>query len=170
MMRRAIGAALMCAAVLAVGAQAAVADVVSKRVVRCEADMTWQIGPGQPGTSIATVTFDSGTATETGCRGQHVGVQDDLDPFLVPYDYASAATQQYALAGPDLGIVDYTYAGPATQVGGPAVGVVTITGGLLTAQLSAVYPDGSAGVAVHTGTSRCGTFCFKTHAVWTPVS
>lgn len=160
----------MCAAVLVVGAQAAVADIVSKRVVRCEADMTWQIGAGQPGTSIATVTFDSGTATNTGCRGQHVGVQDDLDPFLVPYDDAVAATQQYLLTGLDNALVDYTYAGPATQVGGPAVGAVTITAGLLTAQLTAVYPDGSAAVAVHTGTSRCGAFCFKTHAVWTPVS
>ncbi len=167
-MRRAIGVTAACAAVLALGAEVASADVVSKRVVRCEADMIWQLF-GTGGATTAELTFDSGAGAQNACRSFHVGVQDDFDPFLVPEDFSAAGTATYRLVGVSSEGLDYTFAGTLVEVGGPTQGPAEIAGGMLNAQLTAMYADGRTSVIVHTGTGSCGSRCFKTHTVWTTV-
>lgn len=166
MMRCALGAAVACAAVLALGPATASADVVSKQVFRCELDMQWQIA-GSGGSSVANVTYD--TSTGTPCKNLRAGVEDDLDPFLIPEDRDEANAQTYRLVGVSSEGLDYTFAGLLAQEGGPAQGWAVIGNGLFNGQTSAVWPDGTIGTAVHTGTGSCGSRCFKTHSVWAAV-
>jgi hypothetical protein len=138
-MRRGIGAALACAAVLGIWAPAAAADIVHEVVSRCEADMTWQI-VGDRANPMAEVTYDTGVATNSGCKVMHAGVEEDLDPFVVPGDTGMAGTDTFRLR--DVWTDgDFVFAGTATEEGG--------------------------GGAVHRGTGPCGPSCFKTHTIWT---
>jgi hypothetical protein len=134
-------------AVLGLGAQAAAADIVDEQVFRCEYDAQWQITHQPFSGSTATLTYDTGSATGTGCKHLEAG---------------SVTFQLDGVWGDDAVL---GFAGTASRSDAPSRGPLGIAGDLLNAELTYTDPAGMQAVNVHRGTGRCGATCFKTHSV-----
>ncbi|HEV3001862.1 MAG TPA: hypothetical protein VGW75_14065 [Solirubrobacteraceae bacterium] len=164
-MRSAISAAAACAALLAAGAAPAAADIVNETVSRCEADVTWQLSGDPFGGVYADFSYDTGTASGTGCKHLSVVVQDDGDPAVVQGDHGAAGSVRFALFGV-WATGDFAFAGTAERLDGQSRGPLTIANGLLDATTVLTEPDGTTAVVVHRGTGTCGARCFRTRSAW----
>lgn len=162
MIRRAASALAVCAAVLAVGAQAAAADVVNRQVYRCEYDARWQLRFVPPTTWYADMTYDTGAATGTGCKKVQAVVYDDLDFRAFQTDHGQADTITFRLSG--VFTSEGGFAGTAQRVDAPASGPLVAANGLLNAEITYLDPQGMQAVNVHRGTGSCGTWCFETRS------
>jgi hypothetical protein len=164
-MKRVFMLAAACAAALAAAAPPASADV-STATYRCEADGRWTVYEVDD-SDFAELTYNTGTATGTGCRRQQVTVEDDgsVDVELEE-DFGFAGTFSWDLFGAELS-ESTAFAGTIAHQDGPERGVFTIVNGLVYAEIAGVSPNGSiTGVTTHTGTGTCGDDCYTTHMVW----
>lgn len=166
MMRRAISATLACAAVLAVGVQTAAADVANLGVARCDTDATWTLSYDTSGNAFVQWSYDTGSATNTGCKHLSAVVYDDLDFKAEQRDFAQVDGGLFRLFGVRVTGSD-DFVGTANGVDGAgATGPLTITGDLLNATIVVVSPNGHRAVIENRGTGRCGTRCYKTRSTW----
>lgn len=164
-MRRAIRALAACVAVLGLAAQAAAAEIVDEQVFRCEYDAQWQINYQPFSGSTATLTYDTGAATGTGCKHLEAEVFDDGDFRVHQDDYGQAGTVTFQLDGVWGDDALLGFAGTASRSDAPSRGPLVIVGDLLNAELTYTDPAGMQAVNAHRGTGRCGATCFKTHSV-----
>lgn len=165
MTRRAISTMAACAALMAIGVEAAAADAVNVGVARCEADVRWQLSGDAFGGIFADMSYDTGTATGTGCKHLSAVIEDDGDPSIAQRDFGQADSVRFALFGV-WGTGDFLFAGTATRTDQAASGPLTIVNGLLNATIVRTPPHGSPAVTEHRGIGTCGTRCFVTRSVW----
>ena len=155
------------ACLLVVGAQPAAADVIDKRVVKCETTATWQVTRG--GTSYADLTFD--TSPSTGCKNVHGEVADDMNVLLESYDNAliGGVAYRYSL----LGVVVTgapQFAGLALDGSGRVRGSLEVAGqGLLNANLTGITAGGGTLLEEHLPAGSCGTDCYRVNVILTGV-
>jgi hypothetical protein len=163
-MRRVLIAVASCAAVLAFGV--ADASATSAAVYKCEADATWQVTLNLSGSSYADVTYDTGG--NTGCRRLNATVESDGNFDVSLSDFGFAATSRWNLTGVGVTGVPGTFAGAAMNAsGGTGAGTVVIANGnTLNAEVVFAKLNGDQQVVEVTGTSSCGTNCYRTHMVW----
>jgi hypothetical protein len=162
-MRRALSALVACAAVLGLAAQTAAADIVDRTVIRCEYDAQWTVHFDPFGGSYADQTYDTGAATNSGCKRLEAIVHDDGDFHAFNRDWGQAATLRFDLTGEWGDPVHFV--GVAARPDAPSRGPLVIANDQLNAVITYTDPTGMQAVNVHRGTGSCGTNCFKTHSV-----
>jgi hypothetical protein len=165
-MRRASVVAAICAAAfaLAVGD----ASAASESLYKCEADATWQVTLNFTGASYADVTYDTGSGGTVGCRRENATVQSNGNFSVSLSDFGYATTARWNLTGVGIAGNPGTFAGAATYAGGgTGRGTFVIANGTaLNAELVFAQLNGDQQVVEVTGTSSCGSNCYRTHMVW----
>lgn len=164
-MRRTFLVLAACAALTALAAQPAAAQLVDRGAARCDTDATWVITDDNAGTYFAEWSYDTGSATGTGCKHLRVLLYDDTDFDVEQRDFAQVDSGRFRLfvaTGPG----ESVFAGTHHGIDGAGVGPFAIAAGLLNATTVVVSPDGHRAVIEHRGLGTCGTRCFRTRSTW----